>query len=61
MKLPPLNALRAFEAAGRHQSFLLAAKELHVSAASVSRYIKVLEADLRQVLFKFYSLAMPAG
>lgn len=51
MKLPPLNALRAFEAAGRHQSFLLAAKELHVSAASVSRYIKVLEADLGQTLF----------
>lgn len=51
MKLPPLNALRAFEAAGRHQSFLLAAKELHVSAASVSRYIKVLESDLGQILF----------
>lgn len=51
MKLPPLNALRAFEAAGRHQSFLLAAKELHVSAASVSRYIKVLEADLGHILF----------
>ncbi len=51
MKLPPLNAVRAFDAAGRHQSFLLAAKELHVSAASVSRFIKVLEADLGQTLF----------
>lgn len=51
MKLPPLNALRAFDAAGRHQSFLLAAKELHVSAASVSRFIKVLEGDLGQILF----------
>ncbi len=51
MKLPPLNALRAFAAAGRHQSFLLAAKELHVSAASVSRFVKMLESDLGQVLF----------
>ncbi len=51
MRLPPLNALRAFESAGRHQSFLLASKELHVSSASVSRFVKVLEADLGQVLF----------
>lgn len=51
MKLPPLNALRAFEAAGRHQSFILAAKELYVSPASVSRFIKVLEADLGLTLF----------
>lgn len=51
MKLPPLNALRAFDAAGRHQSFLLAAKELYVSAASVSRFVKMLEEDLGQTLF----------
>lgn len=51
MQFPPLNALRAFEAAGRHQSFLLAAQELHVSAASVSRFVKLLEADLGQILF----------
>lgn len=51
MKLPPLNALRAFEAAARHKSFLLAAKELHVSAASVSRFIKLLESDLGCTLF----------
>ncbi|PID66936.1 MAG: hypothetical protein CR975_00585 [Gammaproteobacteria bacterium] len=51
MKLPPLNALRTFEAAARRQSFLLAAKELHVSAASVSRFIKLLEADLNCSLF----------
>lgn len=51
MKFPPLNALRAFESAGRHQSFLLAAKELHVSAASISRFIKILEADLGHTLF----------
>ncbi|MBS9777813.1 MAG: LysR family transcriptional regulator [Gammaproteobacteria bacterium] len=51
MKYPPLNTLRAFEAAARHQSFLLAAKELHVSAASVSRFIKLLESDLGSTLF----------
>ncbi|MGY0398550.1 MAG: LysR family transcriptional regulator [Ostreibacterium sp.] len=51
MKYPPLNALRAFEAAGSHQSFLLAAKELNVSAASVSRFIKLLESDLGCALF----------
>ncbi len=51
MKFPPLNTLRAFEAAARHQSFLLAAQELHVSAASVSRFIKLLEADLGCTLF----------
>lgn len=51
MKYPPLNALRAFEAAARHKSFLLAAKELHVSAASVSRFIKLLESDLGCTLF----------
>ncbi len=51
MKLPPLKALRAFEAAGRHQSFLLAANELHISAASISRFIKILEDYLGFELF----------
>jgi len=51
MRYPPLNALRAFEAAGRHESFLLAAHELNVSAASISRFIKILEQDLGQTLF----------
>lgn len=55
MRLPPLNALRAFEAAGRHQSFLLAANELHVSAASISRFIKLLEADVGKTLFTRHS------
>lgn len=54
MRLPPLNALRAFESAARNQSFLLAAQELHVSAASVSRFVKLLEADLGQALFIRY-------
>ncbi len=51
MTLPPLNALRAFESAGRHQSFLLASKELHVSSASISRFVKMMEADLGKALF----------
>lgn len=51
MYLPPLNALRAFETAGRHQSFLLASREMHVSSASISRFVKMLEVDLGQTLF----------
>jgi hypothetical protein len=43
MRTPPLNALRAFEAAARHSSFTLAAKELHVSAGAISRQVKILE------------------
>ena len=35
-QLPPLNALRAFEAAARHMSFTKAAEELTVTPASVS-------------------------
>lgn len=41
--LPPLNALRTFEAAARHGSFKLAAEELCVTQAAVSRQIQVLE------------------
>ncbi len=51
MKLPPLNAVRAFESAARNQSFLLAANELFVSAASISRFIKILESELGFILF----------
>src|SRR5262245_48849748 len=42
-RLPPLNAIRAFEAAARHLSITLAADELHVTAGAVSRQIKGLE------------------
>jgi LysR family glycine cleavage system transcriptional activator len=49
--LPPLVALRAFEAAGRHSSFLQAAAELNVTQSAVSRNIKVLEKFLNQSLF----------
>jgi LysR family glycine cleavage system transcriptional activator len=54
-RLPPLNALRAFEAAARHLSFTKAAEELHVTQAAVSHQIKVLEADLGARLFRRYT------
>ena len=51
MKLPPLNALRAFEAAGRTGSFSDAASELGVSSAAVSQQVRKLEAYLGRNLF----------
>ncbi len=51
-RLPPLNALRAFEAAARHLSFAKAADELHVTPAAVSHQIKALEAHLGTKLFR---------
>jgi LysR family glycine cleavage system transcriptional activator len=51
-RLPPLNALRAFEAAARHLSITLAAAELSVTAGAVSRQIKVLEETLGLPLLK---------
>ena len=50
--LPPLNALRAFEAAARHLSFKLAANELHVTPAAVGQQVKALEARLGVALFE---------
>lgn len=50
--LPPLNALRAFESAGRHLSFTKAAAELNVTQAAVSHQIKALEERLGLTLFK---------
>jgi len=50
--LPPLNALRFFEAAARHRSFARAAEELHVTPAAVSQQIKLLEEHLGVTLFK---------
>ena len=43
-RLPPLNALRAFEVAARHNSFTGAAEELRVSHAAVSRHVRSLVA-----------------
>ena len=51
-RLPPLNALRAFEAAARHLSFTKAAEELHVTQAAVSHQVKLLEQDLGVTLFR---------
>ncbi|MEE9446583.1 MAG: transcriptional regulator GcvA [Arenicellales bacterium] len=50
--LPPLNALRAFEAAARHLSFTKAAEELNVTPGAISQQIKVLESYLGLALFK---------
>lgn len=52
MKLPNLNALRAFVAAGRSLSFTQAAQELNVTQAAVSHQIKTLEAQLGLRLFR---------
>ncbi|POA22952.1 MULTISPECIES: LysR substrate-binding domain-containing protein [unclassified Pseudomonas] len=62
--LPPLNAVRAFAVAARHQSFSLAADELHVSHSAVSRHVKLLEEHLGVLLFERrirQSLLTPAG
>ena len=50
-ELPPLNALRAFEAAARLQSVSLAAEQLHVTHGAVSRQIRALEEHLGVPLF----------
>lgn len=50
--LPSLNALKAFEAAARHGSFSLAAEELNVTHAAVSRHIRELEIWLGTRLFE---------
>lgn len=50
--LPPLNALRAFEAAARHLSLTKAAQELHVTAGALSHQIRALEELLGVQLFE---------
>lgn len=50
--LPPLNALRAFEATARLGGVGRAAQELHVTHGAVSRQIKLLEADVAAVLLQ---------
>ena len=49
--LPPLNGLRAFEAAARHGSFTRAADELHVTQTAISHQIRKLEEQLGVRLF----------
>lgn len=50
-RLPALNALKAFEAAARHESFTKAARELNVTQGAVSHQVKALEAELGLRLF----------
>ncbi len=51
MRLPSLNALKAFEAAARHGGFIGASEELNVSRGAISRHVKLLEEDLGVPLF----------
>jgi len=51
-RLPPLNALRAFEAAARHLSIRGAAAELHVTPGAVGQQVRSLERMLGVVLFE---------
>ena len=50
-RLPPLTALRAFEAAARNMSFQAAAAELDVTPTAMSHQIRALEAELGVTLF----------
>lgn len=59
-RLPPLNALRAFEAAARLQSFKGAADELGVTAAAVSQQVSTLENALGAKLFRRFHRGVEA-
>src|ERR671920_143759 len=50
-RLPPLNGLKAFESAARHESFTRAAEELCVTQGAVSHQVKALETELGLKLF----------
>jgi LysR family glycine cleavage system transcriptional activator len=50
-RLPPLNAIRSFEAAARYESFTRAAEELHVTQSAVSQQVKALETEVGVKLF----------
>ncbi|WP_085906871.1 LysR substrate-binding domain-containing protein [Kiloniella majae] len=51
-QLPPLNWLRAFEAAARYNNFTTAAKELNLTPAAVSHQVRSLEKELDFLLFE---------
>ena len=53
-RMPSLSSIRAFEAAARHKSFAMAARELGTSAASVSYHVRQLEGQIGVVLFRRY-------
>ena len=50
-RLPPLNALKAFEASGRHLNFRVAAEEIGVTQGAVAQHVRALEADFQVKLF----------
>ena len=50
-RLPPLNALRAFDVAGRHLTFRAAADEMGVTQGAVAQQVRLLEAHLGVQLF----------
>ncbi|MDP5009264.1 MAG: transcriptional regulator GcvA [Glaciimonas sp.] len=50
-KLPNLSALRAFEAAARHDSFSRAAEEIHLTPGAISHQVRALEEELGVALF----------
>src|SRR3954464_3771625 len=58
-RLPPLNALRVFEAAARHLSFKDAANELNITQAAVSHQVKSLEEYLGVELFRRAGRGVP--
>ena len=58
VRLPPLNSLKAFEAAARHLSVKKAALELNVTSAAVSHQIRTLEDYLGVQLFHRYNRAL---
>lgn len=63
-RLPPLNAVRAFEAAARHLNFTRASEELFVTQAAVSHQVKALEEWLGVPLFERHGrnvFLTPAG
>jgi LysR family glycine cleavage system transcriptional activator len=57
-RLPPLNALRAFEAAARHLSITAAARELNVTPGAVSQLVRLLEQRLGVQLFRRLNRAL---
>lgn len=64
MSAPPLNALHTFEIAARHQSYSLAAQELHITHSAVSQQMRQLEQSLGLALFERKGRQMqlsPAG
>ncbi|WP_288349952.1 LysR family transcriptional regulator [uncultured Thalassospira sp.] len=61
MSLPPLAALRAFEAAARHQSFKKAAGEIAVTPTAISHQIRLLEEALGVRLFDGFGSSVFCG